>query len=161
MPEYSIRLHRPSDLDRLREITIEAFDGVSIDRAAEEILGIRGQVGWEDRKWRTIEEDISLQPDGVFVTEVAQQVAGYVTTRIDFDSGIGRIPNLAVDAAFRGQGLGRALLQHALAFFREQGLSQARIETLEQNSIGQKLYPSLGFKEVARQIHFCLDLSTQ
>jgi hypothetical protein len=30
----------------------------------------------------------------------------------------------------------------------------SRIETLEQNPIGQHLYPSLGFQEFARQIHF-------
>lgn len=164
MADFQIRVHRPSDMARLREITIEAFDGVSVDRAVEKKLGIRGRLGWESRKWQTIEEDMALQPDGMFVAEVAQQkvgdiVAGYITTRIDSESGVGRIPNLAVDAAFRGQGIGRALLQYALEFFRKQGLSQARIETLEQNPIGRKLYPSLGFQEAARQIHYCLDLN--
>jgi len=78
MPGYHIRLHCPSDLARIREITIEGFDGVSIDRAAEEKLGKHGPVGWEDCKWRAIEGDLSLQPDGIFVAEVAEQVAGYV-----------------------------------------------------------------------------------
>jgi ribosomal protein S18 acetylase RimI-like enzyme len=41
------------------------------------------------------------------------------------------------------------------------GLSHARIETLDQNEIGQTLYPSMGFEEVARQVHYCLDLSDQ
>ena len=38
----------------------------------------------------------------------------------------------------------------------------AKIETLEQNPVGQALYPSLGFREVARQIHYAmrLDAST-
>ena len=34
----------------------------------------------------------------------------------------------------------------------------AKIETLDQNPIGQKLYPSLGFREVARQIHYAMRL---
>ena len=34
----------------------------------------------------------------------------------------------------------------------------AKIETLEQNPIGQTLYPSLGFQEVARQIHYAMRL---
>ena len=38
------------------------------------------------------------------------------------------------------------------------GMSVAKIETLEQNPIGQTLYPSLGFVEVARQIHYALRL---
>jgi hypothetical protein len=34
----------------------------------------------------------------------------------------------------------------------------AKIETLEQNLIGRHLYPSLGFVEVARQIHYAMPL---
>ena len=37
-------------------------------------------------------------------------------------------------------------------------MTVARIETLEQNPIGRQLYPSLGFLEVARQIHFAMPL---
>jgi len=85
-------------------------------------------------------------------------VIGYVTTRVNATSRIGWIPNLAVDPAHQGKGLGRALLEHALAFFRQQGMQVAKIETLDQNPIGQTLYPSLGFREVARQIHYALRL---
>jgi hypothetical protein len=35
----------------------------------------------------------------------------------------------------------------------------AKIETLEQNPVGQKLYPSLGFVEVARQVHYAMRLT--
>jgi ribosomal protein S18 acetylase RimI-like enzyme len=71
---------------------------------------------------------------------------------------VGHIPNLVVDAALRNQGLGRRLLEHALERFLEESLSIARIETLDQNSIGSHLYPALGFREVARQIHFAMPL---
>jgi hypothetical protein len=35
----------------------------------------------------------------------------------------------------------------------------AKIETLEQNPVGQALYPDLGFQEVARQIHYAMRLA--
>jgi ribosomal protein S18 acetylase RimI-like enzyme len=38
-------------------------------------------------------------------------------------------------------------------------MTQARIETLVQNEAGKSLYPSLGFEEIARQVHYCMDLS--
>ena len=38
------------------------------------------------------------------------------------------------------------------------GLTHAKIETLAQNAIGNHLYPSLGFVEVARQVHFLAKL---
>jgi ribosomal protein S18 acetylase RimI-like enzyme len=74
---------------------------------------------------------------------------------------IGWIHNLAVQADLRGQGLGRRLIEHALDRFRAAGMTVARIETLEQNAIGRQLYPSIGFLEVARQIHFAMALSPQ
>ena len=38
------------------------------------------------------------------------------------------------------------------------GMRVAKIETLVQNAQGQTLYPSFGFQEVARQIHYCTRL---
>ncbi|HZW29623.1 MAG TPA: GNAT family N-acetyltransferase, partial [Isosphaeraceae bacterium] len=76
----------------------------------------------------------------------------------DPETRIGWIHNLAVDAGLRGQGLGRRLLEHALRRFRDEGMTVAKIETLEQNPIGRHLYPSVGFREVARQIHYAMPL---
>jgi ribosomal protein S18 acetylase RimI-like enzyme len=45
-----------------------------------------------------------------------------------------------------------------LEHFRRNGVECARIETLEQNPIGQHLYPAVGFREVARQIHYAMRL---
>ncbi|MCX6368548.1 MAG: GNAT family N-acetyltransferase [Armatimonadetes bacterium] len=154
-----IRLYLPEDLLRLQEITALTFGPVSIDRNMEQLLGEFGPSGWEARKLVAIALDCELQPDGVFVAvDSADRPIGYVTTRLQPASGIGWIPNLAVDPACQGQGIGRALLERALEFFRERGMEVAKIETLEQNPIGQHLYPSLGFQEVARQVHYALKL---
>ena len=153
-----IRNYRPEDLETLKRITVEAFDGVSIDRNLEGLFGPIHGHDWGWRKARHIDEDVQRDPLGVFVAETGGRVVGYVTTWMDREAGLGFIPNLAVEADVRGQGIGRELLLHALDHFRRHGLSHARIETLEQNPIGRSLYPSLGFHEVARQIHYCLDL---
>lgn len=158
---YRIRTYRPEDLPRLQQITADTFEPVSIDRNMERILGPFGPTDWKTRKIAAIVEDCRVQPDGVFVAEDEEDtVVGYVTTRLHPTSGIGWIPNLAVDPAHQGRGIGRALLEHALGFFRERGMVVAKIETLEQNPIGQTLYPSLGFVEVARQIHYAMRLDT-
>jgi hypothetical protein len=36
----------------------------------------------------------------------------------------------------------------------------AKIETLMQNDIGSSFYPSVGFEEVARQIHYAMPLGS-
>jgi ribosomal protein S18 acetylase RimI-like enzyme len=157
---YRLRLYDPLDLARLQEITVISFsEASSIDNNMEHLLGAFGPSDWRTRKRAAIAEDCRIQPDGVFVVEdESSLVVGYVTTRLNPASGVGWIPNLAVDPAHQGHGLGRALLLHALAFFRERGMVVAKIETLERNPIGQALYPSLGFVEVARQIHFAMRL---
>lgn len=156
---YHIRDYRPADLPRLQQITADTFGPVSIDRNMEQRFGPFGEGGWKGRKVAAIADDCSTQPDGVFVAEDdSGEVVGYVTTRLNRTSRIGWIPNLAVDPAHQGHGLGRALLGHAVEFFRRSGMQVAKIETLEQNPVGQRLYPQIGFREVARQIHYAMRL---
>src|SRR6478735_2556923 len=153
-----IRLYQPSDLEALKRLTIEGFAGVSIDHGIEEQFGpIKGH-DWRWRKARHIDEDVRRDPSGVFVAVDDSRIVGYVTTWQDGAAGIGHIPNLAVAESHRNQGLGRKLLEHALEHFRCAGLTHAKIETLAQNAIGNHLYPSLGFFEVARQVHYVAKL---
>ncbi len=156
---YTIRIYQTPDLARLQGITAATFSEVSIDNNMERAFGPFGPSDWKTRKVAAIAEDCRIQPDGVFVaTSEAGEIVGYITTRLDTAGGIGRIPNLAVDPAHQGRGLGRALLEQALQLFRERGMAVAKIETLEQNPTGQGLYSNLGFVEVARQIHFAMRL---
>ena len=156
-----IRPFQPADLARLQEITVDSFEGVSIDRNIEAEFGLVAGKDWKARKARDVAGDCQAQPDGVFVAEEAGEVMGYITTRLDRFSGIGRIPNLAVDPACRGRGLGSELIRHALEWMRGQGMRMAKIETLAQNERGQALYPRFGFREVARQLHYVMPLGEE
>ena len=99
-------------------------------------------------------------PEGIFIAEVDGKIAGYISTWHDLEAGIGYIPNLAFAPEFRGQGMGRKLLEHALQHFRDLNLTLAKIETLEQNDVGNHLYTSLGFKEIVKQVHFVAPLTS-
>jgi len=122
--------------------------------AIERLLGVVADLPWQARKAAQVEDDCRAHPEGVFVAEVAGEVAGYVTTRINPHTRTGWIPHLAVDRRFRGRGIARALLAHAQRDLRKRGMIAAKIETLEQNTAGASLFPKLGFQEVARQIHY-------
>jgi ribosomal protein S18 acetylase RimI-like enzyme len=153
-----IRAYLPADLPALKRITSEGFSGVSIDHGIEAVFGLLNGHDWRWRKERHIDADVLREPGGVFVAEDSGYVVGYITTWQDREAGLGHIPNLAVAATHRNLGLGRTLIEHALAHFRAAGLSHAKIETLAQNAVGNHLYPSLGFVEVARQVHFVAQL---
>jgi ribosomal protein S18 acetylase RimI-like enzyme len=154
----TIRPFRPEDLPHVERITVDSFEPVSIDRNIEREYGPVAGKDWRERKARDVRSDCEVHPEGVFVAEEDGRVVGYVTTRLDRFTGIGRIPNLAVDESHRGQGTGSALILHAIDWMRGQGMAMAKIETLVQNERGQALYPRFGFREVARQIHFVMPL---
>ncbi len=146
------------DISRIKVITVEAFEGVSIDRNIDALLGAAAAQGWKQRKAKHLDVDLTREEAMILVAEADQRVVGYISTWIDRAASQGFIPNLAVDQVWRGNGIGRNLVQRAVAHFRKQGVAQVRIETLDQNEVGKNLYPSLGFVEVARQIHYCMNL---
>jgi ribosomal protein S18 acetylase RimI-like enzyme len=149
-----IRLFQADDLPELRRITVEGFEGIAIDQNIERHLGTIAGHDWRWRKARHVDEDCTANPGGVFVAEKDGRVLGYISTRLDRETGKGRIPNLAVDAVARSGGIGRALIAHALEYLRREGMECAVIETMANNPVGQHLYPSCGFVETGRQIHF-------
>jgi ribosomal protein S18 acetylase RimI-like enzyme len=153
-----LRAYQPADLPHLKRITVEAFAGVSIDQGIEEVFGPINDRDWRWRKAQHIDEDVARDPAGVFIAEDDGQIVGYITTWQHREAGIGHIPNLAIAASHRNQGLGRQLIEHAFNHFRASGLTHAKIETLAQNAIGNHLYRALGFQEVARQVHFVAKL---
>jgi ribosomal protein S18 acetylase RimI-like enzyme len=156
--DLTIRPLRPADLGRVKAITVEGFAPVSVEAAIERRWPGLLPSTWGERKWLMMQPEVVGHPEHCYVAEIDGVVVGYVTTIVSIEHKVGRIPDLAVDARYQGRGVGRRLLDHALARFREQGLHVARIETLAHNDVGQHLYPSLGFQEMARQIHYAMPL---
>lgn len=157
----AIRPYRESDREAVRELTVSGFEGVSVDHNIDRQLGPIAGRDWRWRKSRDIDRDLDERGAELAVAEDDESgaVVGYVTIQCDAETRIGWIHNLAVAAGVRGGGLGRRLLEHALDRFRTAGMTVAKIETLEQNPVGRHLYPSVGFVEVARQIHYAMPLT--
>jgi len=154
----TIRPFQPTDLPILRQITVDSFSGVALEQLLEEKFGRWNERGWKARKADHIDDDCASNPAGVFVAVQQEKILGFITTRVDRHNSRGRIPNLAVTEEARGLGLGRRLINHALDYFRKEGLHVAVIETMASNAVGQHLYPSCGFDEVARQVHYAMKL---
>lgn len=155
-----IRPFREADRPTLRALTAEAFDGVSIDQNIDRLIGPVAARDWQWRKARHVDDDLDAHGGEIAVAEDAAsgQTLGYVSFWVETEAKVGHIPNVVVHSSVRGEGLGKRLLAHALERFRAQGMAVARIETLDQNPVGQHLYPALGFREVARQIHYAMAL---
>ena len=156
--EIVLRTFKPPDEDRVRELTIESFHGVSIDHNFDRISGWDRSPDWRERKWVSTRQVIASFPDDSFVAELEGRVVGYIACALSEASSIGRIMDMAVDPGMRRKGVGTLLIERALVNFEKKGMALAKIETLTQNQAGASLYPKLGFREVARQIHYMMEL---
>jgi GNAT superfamily N-acetyltransferase len=110
--------------------------------AADLELGMRlkTQAGWNQTRadW---ERFLALQPDGCFVAELQGEAVG-TTVACLFDA-VAWIAMVLVEERVRGQGVGGALLRHALAFADQRGATSIR---LDATPAGRPLYEKLGFQ---------------
>ncbi|MBI3152045.1 MAG: ribosomal protein S18-alanine N-acetyltransferase [Chloroflexi bacterium] len=67
------------------------------------------------------------------------------------------IATIATHPEFRGQGIGRDLLSHALRSAREEGAVKSFLEVRESNEVAQKMYRSFGFVEDGRRSEYYKD----
>jgi len=87
--------------------------------------------------------------DGLMVAEHGAEVVGYVFTRRTAMGAItryGHVASLAVEGAFRRRGIGRRLMDAALAHFARRGLTTVGLEVRQSNTAAQVLYGKLGFE---------------
>jgi ribosomal protein S18 acetylase RimI-like enzyme len=154
----NIRRFREEDREALHRITVETFGEVSMLVTAEELFGRPKGKSWQSLKKAQIDDDCAVNPDGVLVAVEGDEVIGFATTRLNPDTGIGQIPNIAVALKAQGKGIGTALIHAAIDYLRDRGMTHVRIETLEQNEAAKHLYPKLGFREIAYQIHYMMEI---
>jgi aminoglycoside 6'-N-acetyltransferase I len=64
-----------------------------------------------------------------------------------------------VDAVFRGQGIGKALIGAAEDFALQSGFTELASDAEINNHSGIEMHLSLGFREVERTVHFLKSLS--
>ncbi|MFA6291698.1 MAG: GNAT family N-acetyltransferase [Victivallales bacterium] len=154
--EITIRTAVCSDLRSIVELTEKEFRSASIDAKIEDIIG---GIPWIETKAAVLKSELENNPDGCFVAVLDGKVVGYITTVIVSIASRGVVANIAVSSKLQGMGIGRKLIGRAIEHFGKLGLHQAKIETLATNQTGQHLYPSLGFREVERQIHYVMPLA--
>jgi streptothricin acetyltransferase len=84
-------------------------------------------------------------PDGVvFFAWHAEEAIGQIRLR-RYWNGYAYIEDLAVEPEYRGEGIGRALIECAIAWAKEKGLPGIMLETQDNNVPACRLYARCGF----------------
>jgi ribosomal protein S18 acetylase RimI-like enzyme len=141
----NVRVFQPSDHDFIMSL-ITRFSDVDLP-------------AWRSRSEVDRTNHMALQkaihapePDSViFIAEDEDgRRAGFIhlQTQIDYFNGEdhGYISDLAVDRSFEGQGVGRALMNKAEEWARQQGYSLLTLYVFAGNTRAQELYEKNGFQ---------------
>ena len=91
-----------------------------------------------------------VAPKGaMFLALAGGEPVGCVALR-PISDGIGEVKRMYVDAAWRGRGVGRALLEALIERARAMDYSVLRLGTIAEMTAARSLYASLGFTSIER-----------
>ena len=87
-----------------------------------------------------------------FVARIGEETVGYAGMWHVINEG--HITNVAVSKRFRGQGIGRLLMDALFKEGIEKEMIGITLEVGENNTVAQNLYTGLGFKEEGRRKNY-------
>ena len=91
-----------------------------------------------------------IAPRGaLWLARAGEEPIGCVALR-PLPGGVGEVKRMYVDPAWRGKGVGRALLETLIARAREVGYRAIRLGTIADMTAARALYASLGFVPIER-----------
>ncbi|TAE31043.1 MAG: GNAT family N-acetyltransferase [Cytophagales bacterium] len=131
-------------------------DIMALLRRVVPLMQASGNFQWDDAYPNETVFGNDIARNQLWVAEIDGQIAGVSAITTDQDSEYAEVGwditepaivthRLAVDPAFRGQGVGKALLLEADEVARERGISILRIDTNTQNQVTNQLFPALGY----------------
>jgi dTDP-4-amino-4,6-dideoxy-D-galactose acyltransferase len=130
---------RPKDAPALEEIAVE------IGYTSRFQFDRRFPPGACSRLYRAwLHKALADDHDSVIVAHLSGQPVGLIACGVH-DDGVGVIQLAGVQSGTRGRGVGTALVQGALDWFRAQGVHRAEVVTQARNVPAQRLYQQMGF----------------
>jgi|SRR6185369_13363554 len=150
--QLTFRLAANSDFPALKTMVVDAFEPITWQKKLDRDVGPLNGRDWRER-WSARLDNI-FKTQIVLVGESSGQHAAMATATCDRESALGFIDVLAVAKGFQGHGIGRQMLRGMLGHLRGLGCQYVNLDCLTDNDVGNSLYESEGFVEVARHIRW-------
>ena len=148
MTQFSVRVAQITDAGTMAELfaaVAEERDGIATEPPVD--VGERTARFAGDLAGSVVAV-ADIRPTGSLV--IGSQVIGMLQVKAS-RHGFGEI-GMLVDRAWRGRGVGSALIQAAISLARDQGLHKLSLEVFAHNAAAVALYRKCGFVEEGRRI---------
>jgi len=137
---FTVRRGRVEDLDPLEEVYRQAYRGLE-EYADTTTFRIRNYLNWL----------YNGEPEGFFVAEVEGRPIGFVSIHAEWwDKRLGEtgeIHEICVHPEWKGKGVGRKLIEAAIAYARQRDRRYVSLWVGERNWYARQWYKGLGFEE--------------
>ncbi len=102
---------------------------------------------WRVSQQKAVEGVCAAEDTNVWVAIDAGSTVGFVAVKLDAETSIGEIYMVAVDPDFQGHGIGTALIEFALDWMKDAGMSVAMVGTggVPGHAPARRNYEKLGF----------------
>lgn len=84
---------------------------------------------WRVSQQKAVEDVCTAEDTNVWVAIEADLTVGFIAVKVHADDSMGEIYMIAVDPDFQGQGIGTTLIEFALDWMKDAGMSIAMVET--------------------------------
>lgn len=132
-----------SQITRHADVKYECFRD-ELDAVVFPCLGNRAGC---HRLMREIRRKPGFLPAATWLIEGPEGPCATIQGVIDRTGPLGAIQNVGVVPAYRGLGLGRALVRQSLEGFRRAGLIRAYLEVTAENTAAVRMYRAVGFRK--------------
>jgi len=127
-----IEPYDPSYLDAVVRLSLRAWSPVfdSIQNAMDpDLYRVFYADNWRVSQQKAVEDVCAAEDTNVWVAINADSTAGFVAVKLHSSDSMGEIYMVAVDPDFQGCGIGSALIEFALDWMKDAGMSIAMVET--------------------------------
>lgn len=152
-----IRQYTPHDRLRLRDFFVKLIEGHKEYISHGELqMGIASAPGmlapdFGETWLRYLDRQTAAEDNTLLLAEEAGALVGFIMFGVTDDGGdsYGVIFDMGIDPAYRGRHLGKALIDEALAAFRERGVGACYLESGVNNHSAHAFFEKLGFETVS------------
>jgi ribosomal protein S18 acetylase RimI-like enzyme len=103
----------------------------------------------------TLKDILNLKSTRIFVAMVERKIVGtYTLVIFRIPTGVtARIEDVVVDEKWRGKGIGKKMMEHAIEYIKKEGVTKIELTSDHSRIEANNLYQSLGFKQIETNVY--------